>query len=230
MEVYAGNYTGALTDLSASFLDIAQPMSLGVYHSFSENSGDQTNPLFDPLPRILFGHSSNKTDAQRRADGSLDLRYQTKVADMPPVIQNGIQVDSKFTIYDSPSSPIPIIRNEELILLRAEANLALGNNTAAIQDINLIRANSGGLAPISDPYVAGVGMPATLLDELLYEKRYSLLWEGGHRWIDLRRYGKLATLPKYAPDHKVFPYLSLPPSECQPRSAAPYGCTPPAGF
>jgi hypothetical protein len=30
---------------------------------------------------------------------------------------------------------------------------------------------------------------------LLYERRYSLLFEGGHRWIDSRRLGKLADLP-----------------------------------
>jgi len=79
-----------------------------------------------------------------------------------------------------------------LMLLRAEANCAAstsgsctGDTTAATTDINFIRVNSGGLA-------ASSGLNAsTILDELLKQKRYSLLFEGGHRWIDLRRYGKL---------------------------------------
>ena len=32
----------------------------------------------------------------------------------------------KFTMYPSPSAPLPLLRNEELILLRAEANVGLG--------------------------------------------------------------------------------------------------------
>src|SRR5205807_6893326 len=81
-----------------------------------------------------------------------------------------------------------IIRNEELILLRAEANIGLATGaglTAAINDIDYIRKFSGGLP-------ASTGLNASnVLDELLHQKRYSLLFEGGHRWIDLRRYGKL---------------------------------------
>ena len=37
-------------------------------------------------------------------------------------------------------APIPIIKNEELILLRAEANIGLGNRAAAIQDLNFMCA------------------------------------------------------------------------------------------
>ena len=90
-----------------------------------------------------------------------------------------------FTLYPNSDSSIPIIRNEELILLGAEANIALNNTGPAIADIDLIRVQSGGLA-------ASSGLNSSnILDELLKQKRYSLLFEGGHRWIDLRRYGKL---------------------------------------
>jgi hypothetical protein len=62
-----------------------------------------------------------------------------------------------------------------------------------------------------------------MLDALLYEKRYSLLFEG-HRWIDLRHYNKLGTLPKDLPAHKIFSKFPLPRSECIIRSAPPAGC------
>ena len=29
------------------------------------------------------------------------------------------------------------------------------------------------------------------MNALLHERLYSLLYEGGHRWIDMRRYGRL---------------------------------------
>jgi hypothetical protein len=75
-------------------------------------------------------------------------------------------------MYDSPSAPVAIIRNEELILLRAEANIALGNLSEAVADLDSIRTSSGGLPPYSGP-VTAEGRP----DELLYNRRYSLLWE-----------------------------------------------------
>jgi len=78
------------------------------------------------------------------------------------------------------------MRNEELILLRAEANIGKGNYTAAEPDINFIRQSAGLTAVTLDANNA--------LDELLKQKRYSLFLEG-FRWIDLRLYNKLNTLP-----------------------------------
>ena len=52
-------------------------------------------------------------------------------------------------MYPTPSSPASIIRNEELMLIRAEANIATGNTASALTDINNIRAVSGKLAPIA---------------------------------------------------------------------------------
>jgi hypothetical protein len=123
---------------------------------------------------------------------------------------------------------VPIIRNEELILLRAEANIGLGNLTAAKTDIDFIRVNSGGLNPRCPSL--GVGScvsPAinasNILDELLKQKRYSLLFEGGHRWIDARRYGKFGTLPIDLPGQRVQRAFPVPQPECDARSG---NCSP----
>lgn len=77
-----------------------------------------------------------------------------------------------------------------MILLRAEANLqkAIANPVAAAQDINVIRTTSGGLDPI--PTLAAQSTDS-ILRVLLKQRLYSLLYEGGHRWIDMRRYGRL---------------------------------------
>jgi len=128
-----------------------------------------------------------------------------------------------FTVYTSPTASVPIIRNEELILLRAEANLGLNNIAQALVDINLIRTTSGGLPAYNGPQTA-----AAVLDELLYNKRYSLLFEG-HRWIDLRHYNKLGTMPKDLPAHKYFSRFPLPRAECIIRTTEPPGCALEAG-
>ncbi|MBI4500436.1 MAG: RagB/SusD family nutrient uptake outer membrane protein [Gemmatimonadetes bacterium] len=232
VDIYANNYSAALTDVSESFINTSQGtltnMNLGVYHSFGTASGDVALQQFvyDPTSRIVMAHAALETDAQLRADGTADLRYQRKVTRVTRRTLQGVTADLGFTIYNSPSAPVPIIRNEELVLLRAEANIALGNTSAAIADINFVRAASGGLPAISDPYVPVGNQPAALLDEVLYEKRYSLLWEG-HRWIDMRHYGKLAELPKYAANHRIYPYWPLAQAECVPRTPPPAGCTTP---
>jgi len=224
VDVYLQNWATALTDLTASFIDTTAAMSFGAYHSFSGNSGDEPDPLYDPLPRTQVAHPSTITDAQLRADGSPDLRATQKTSTIPPRVLNGITATLKWAQYKSPNDPVPLITNEELILLRAEANFQLGNRAAALADINTVRVNSGGLAAIPDP-----GNPG-MLNEILYNRRYSLLWEGGHRWIDMRRYGRLAQLPRDRPGDIVIPYAPLTDAECLARSPQPPGCTIPAGL
>ena len=116
------SYTAALATLAESFLDINAPLSLGPAHTFSAGSGDVGNPLYDPVPRIIYGHPSTLADA--KLNGAVqDLRATSKTGPLPggPKLQNGLPVDSRLLAYPSPGAPLPIIRNEELILIRAEA-------------------------------------------------------------------------------------------------------------
>lgn len=222
VEAYRRQYASALTALSSSFLDPAAPLTLGAYHSFSTASGDIQNLLFDPTGRAIVAHQSIITDAQLRPNSTPDARV-SKVAPIPvPRTVQDISAEYVFTLYQSNTAPIPIIRNEELILLRAEARYFTGNVLGALDDINFIRTTSGGLAP-RGPFLS----EADFIAELLYQRRYSLLFEGGHRWIDARRFGLLATLPRALPEHRVFGRFPFPEAECLARVPAPaQGCTP----
>ncbi len=82
-------------------------------------------------------------------------------------------------------SPLGILRDEELVLLRAQAYIELAQFANAAADINSVRTNYG-LAPIATP-----ATKAAAISAVLYEKRYSLLVEGPQRWVDLREYGRL---------------------------------------
>jgi len=222
VEAYRGQYGSALTALNASFLDASAPFSLGAYQSYSTGSGDTPNALFDPAGRAILAHPSIVTDAENKPNGTLDNRVLAKVAKLPDTrTVQGISTDWVFTIYNSNTAPIPIIKNEELILLRAESRFFTGDAAGALSDINLVRTSSGGLAP-RGPFTSN----ADFIAELVKQRRYSLLFEGGHRWIDARRFGLLSTLPKALPTHSIMSRFPFPEAECLARVPAPsQGCT-----
>ena len=210
-EVYRGSlgcgatcYTAALAALGASFVDTTASLNLGAYHTFGTGPGDLANALFqDPASAIQLVHPSLRDSAETKPGGGLDNRYTAKVASATRTVSSGttppLSSDLAFIRYKSPSDQVPIVRNEELVLLRAEANNALGNVAAAAADINFIRVNSGGLArcgvaPATCADLATLTQ-AQRLGEILRQRRYSLVYEGGHRWVDMRRTGRLSQIP-----------------------------------
>lgn len=223
MEVYRARWADAMTALNESFLSTAATtaaaLATGVYHVYSTASGDALNPLFDPAPRALVAVPSFLTEAQAQAGGAPDRRASSKaVVSTVSLSTQGVTSNVRITAYASNVASVPIIKNEELILLRAEAQLALGNRAAAIQDLNFIRVNSGGLAPLAADFAGD------LVTEILYNRRYSLFYEYGHRWVDMRRYGRLSQLPKALASHRVFQIVPLPVDECNQRNPQPKGC------
>jgi hypothetical protein len=224
LEVYRGRWADALTALNESFVSTAAGttagFATGVYHVYSTASGDATNPLFDPAPRAIVAVPEFLTEARLRTDGSRDLRATTKaVVGTVNLATQGISSNVRPIVYPTNVTSIPIIRNEELILLRAEAYLGLGNRAAAIADLNFVRTNAGGLSALAADF------SGDLVTELLYDRRYSLFFEYGHRWVDSRRYNRLGDLRKQLPSHRIFPLVPIPVDECNQRLAAPpKGC------
>jgi hypothetical protein len=216
----ATDFTAALTALNESFLDTSAPLTRGVYHVFSTASGDALNGISPQVSPDQLGHPSLEADValETRANGEPDLRYAAKVTRLatPRTApqSSGIPTALQFRIYPTNASPVPVIRNEELILLRAEANLGLGNLTSALTDINVIRTTSGGLPASTLTAASGTN---AILTELLRQKRLSLLFEG-HRWVDVRRYGRITTLPLDQPSHIYVTAFPVPVAECDART------------
>lgn len=262
----AADWNAVLTALSLSFISPAAPpapgpspvmsfasLLTGPFHVYPGNP-DATNGL---ASADRFSNQRIRTEAQcavaadcvaapRTAGDGRAFGTTAKVRTVTAFSLLGMSTDLKFTDFLNPlptvsigvNSSLPLIRNEELILLRAEANLNLGNTSAAIADINLIRTNRAGLPQVSDPYVAVAALkqPASLLDELLYEKRYSLWGEIGTVWLDLRRYpssaatapaqgrSKLFELPVAVAGWKIFDVFPVPTIECEARGYTTAGC------
>ena len=212
--VYTDAFADALVALSESFVDAPGSLDLGVYMDYGTGAGDLANPLsIDPQQGENFAHPSLETGAQLQVDGvTLDQRFVSKIVSRPISSNNGLTSDLGWIRYPSPGSLIPIIKREELLLLRAEANIGLADLAAALPDINTVRQTSGNL-----PALADLGTPEEALDELLYNKLYSLMFEGAHRWIDARHYGRLADLPVDRDGDVVFSTLPIPTDELLPR-------------
>ncbi len=211
----------SLTALAASFMNTAATtraeLDAGPFHPYSGATGDANNPFFGNSAD-LFLHPSTETDSPLKTDGTKDNRFLAKVkaktSRNPPTGVNGIASSLGWVADNSASNPVAIIRNEELILLRAEGLLATGDKAGALALINSIRVNSGGLAPTT---LTAASSDAVVLGELLLQKRYSLLLEGT-RWIDLRRYNLLSTLPLDHPSHFIARVMPIPQGECLVRA------------
>jgi hypothetical protein len=202
---YKGDWQGTLTALQQSFLDANADLALGVYHNYFA-ADNAFNPFFSP--RTTYMHPRILTDAQRKANGQKDDRAVSKTVAVTSFTLAGITVTEKPNMFPTNVSPFPWITNEELILLRAEARRATGDEAGALADINIVRTNAGGLAPAT-------GLTGNaLLTELLYNKLYSLLFQGGYAYWDARQYNRLTQLPKALPTHVVFDRVNWPSNEC----------------
>ena len=187
--VYKSDWSGALTALDNSFFDINGDLNTGVYYLYSSAGGDQLNPMFFPQNsngETRVAEPSFITDAEPG-----DKRLSKTPVRTSSATQDGLTSDYDFFVYKTNVDKIPIIRNEELLLVYAEAKAQLGGAsdlTDAVTAINKIR-NAAGL-----PAYGGSVTQAAIIDEMLKQRRYSLYGEG-HRWIDMRRYDRLNTLP-----------------------------------
>ncbi|MGB3181519.1 MAG: RagB/SusD family nutrient uptake outer membrane protein [Cyclobacteriaceae bacterium] len=198
--LYAEDFDAALTALDESFLNLnaatQDDLYTGVYHVWG-NAPDDPNPLYYPYDRetstILIVHPDMIEDAEA-GDGRL-FKFAMRQENL--VTNSNIKADEgtgdpipgvyQDARYESPEESTPWLRNEELILIYAEAQVrkASPDFTAAVNAINTIR-NIWGLADYS-----GATTEDDLIDEILYQRRYSLWQENGHRWVDLRRLGRL---------------------------------------
>ncbi len=211
-------YTAALTAIGGSFIDTtgAATLNNGVYFDFGTGPGDIPNFLAqDPQTSDNLVHPMLADSAETQTGGGLDARFLAKTVSRPTRTVSGLTSDRSFQNYPAPGSSMPIIRNEELILLRAEANNNVGTGVEVAADVNYIRVNSGGLAAIAG--LAAQTGPQRL-NAILHERLYSLLYEGGHRWIDMRRTGNLAGIPLDRVGDVRHATLPVPTDECLARA------------
>ncbi len=227
LDILVRDYASAKTSLAESFISTTSgsraEFNRGAYYTYSAGSGDRANGLATGTPEMA--EPTLKTDAQIKPGGGRDNRFDLKVDTAgTTVTRYNITSNLRFKLYRSApffgstgaASPIPWVRNEELILNRAEARWFTNDRPGALADLNFVRTNSGGLAPIAMP-----ANDEAFITALLYERRYSLLYEGGYRWLDLRRFGRLGTLNNFPRSgDKSIEFFPIPFVECLARGGA----------
>jgi len=82
----------------------------------------------------------------------------------------------------TPTEDYMMLRLAEQYLIRAEAAAHLGKQSAALSDINIVRARAG-LTALTDASQAAVD------NAIMQERRTELFCEWGNRWYDLKRTG-----------------------------------------
>lgn len=224
-------YQLALTALGQSFIDPAGSLKDGVYYAYSSASGEPANPVTEPVSAVRFYiHHSLEDQAQLKGNGQKDDRFTSKTVTVASRTQNALIEHLKPISYNVPGSlaadldaDVPMLKNEELILLRAEARWFTGDKAGALSDINVIRTVSGGLGATS---LTSGSTDAQFVTELMYNRRYSMLWESGTSWHDARRFGRTGDLPVDRVGDMIFPYMTINAGECDARGLQ-VPCTPP---
>lgn len=207
--VYLGDYATAITLFPQTFISLTADLDAGAYHTFASSEG-QGNDLANAF---TYARPALVTDAETQSGSTaVDKRVLEKIGPhASPRSQQGVSSDKAFLMYPDASANLPLIDNEELILLRAEARWFTGDRLGAMADLNHIRTVAGGLAAVAQP-----ATDAAFIDLLLKERKYSLMFEG-HRWIDARRFGRLESLGRDVPTHVIVPRWSIPEAECLAR-------------
>lgn len=94
---------------------------------------------------------------------------------------------NKYTTTNAPVEYSMMLRIAEQYLIRAEARAEQENYDGAREDINAIRSRAG-LDAIT------YNTKDELLDAVLQERKVELFGENGHRWLDLKRTGRIDTV------------------------------------
>ena len=201
--LYDGRFSDVPSLLNDSFMDMAGDLNDGPAHFYSIAGVDISNPVF----RVPDQSEALVAQPSFMADIRVGDERVNKVAlRTTPAVLDGLTSDYDVVLYSSLASSIPIIRNEELILMMAEARLETGTLPGVVTALNVIR-NAHGLGN----YSGGIDA-ASLKAELVYNRRYSLFGEG-HRWIDMRRWGMLSQLPLDRAGDDVWEQMPRPVSE-----------------
>jgi len=173
--------TTALSSVSAT--PSAADLAVGPYYQFNPSAPESfSNPMVDNHVFLTDNFVQSIQAGDKRA---------SKIAKSASASSNvsGLQLTFRNPVTDPSQQSnltrqIPIVRNALFFLARAQAEAESGNLAAATADVNALHVGEGGLAPYGT--FASLAAARTAI---LYEYRYSFIYEGPHHLIAARQYG-----------------------------------------
>ncbi|MEM9326438.1 MAG: RagB/SusD family nutrient uptake outer membrane protein [Bacteroidota bacterium] len=181
--VRSGDYAGALTLLSDSFLDLEGDLAAGPKRVYGNSGFEIQNPIFKAPQQSGDQYIVNDRMISDIEAG--DTRISKFVERNDPVARDGLNGTHESAVYATATSPIDHIRNEELVIIFGEASIQAGSLDDAVTAFNVLRTAYG------LPAYSGAVAADDLVDEMFYHRTYSLFSEG-HLMFDLRRYDRLS--------------------------------------
>ncbi len=211
LAIYRKDWQGALDALNGSFMDLAGNLNAGPAHTYGAPP-DIFNPLFYVLDAnistIIVVHPSMINDAtpnDNRVTSKFFQRTNPASVSTDAGTLFGTHQDRR---WPTNTTSVRFIRNEELVLIKAEAHAQLNQPGLAVAAIDVIR-NAAGIGAYG-----GAQTQAALITEILYQRRYSLWAEPwGHRWVDTRRYDRMNEIPVNLDQGTVFRQFPRPQAE-----------------
>lgn len=189
LALYRQDWQGALDAVNASFYSATGSLEAGPAHTYGAPP-DTFNPLFfvrnANVTTMMVVHPSVLRDTIA-GDARVRTKFFRRTSPVS-VTSDGTPLAGQYqdNRYALNTSEIKFFRNEELVLIAAEANAQLNKTPEAVTAINRIRTAAG----IGN--YTGATTKDALINEILFQRRYSLWAEPwGHRWVDLRRYDRL---------------------------------------
>lgn len=209
--VYRADWQGALEAVNNSFMDLNGDLSAGPKHPYGA-APDVFNPLYyvpnadvNTMLVVYPGLVEDATPGDKRIADKIYERSFPIVNSTTSGILEGFYQDKR---WPNNTTAIPFIKNEELVLIKAEAHAQLGQADESVAAINVIR-NAAGIGDYT-----GATDKESLIDEILYQRRYSLWAEPwGHRWVDSRRYNRLDKIDTSHDGGTVFKQFPHPQAE-----------------
>ncbi|WP_106793185.1 RagB/SusD family nutrient uptake outer membrane protein [Aquimarina sp. Aq78] len=192
----SGGYDGTAENYS----DPSDPSNVLVISQFSFyarrstgyrlNAGDVNN-----LYRNLFSVTDNRTIIGGWRSGGTDARFQARLREY--FFRENLSSNSGQAYYIA-----QVFKGEEVLLNRAEANLFLGDQAAALADVNVLankRYNGNQFNNTTDiinfysPIDPQTNQPILLSEsdavkELILHERKKEFWDHGLRWFDVKRH------------------------------------------
>jgi hypothetical protein len=210
--IYQQDWAKAEGLLSQTFYNETGSLTAGPQHTFNPSAPDVQNPLLNTSSVRIVAIEKLVTDAEA---GDKRLSKLTTLA-TPLSYTSGLTYSSRylFNIYATGTTPVPIIRNEELVLIAAEVAAQRNRTADAVRLINVIRTAAG------LPNYTGATTRDALINAILKERLYSL-WYEGHRWVDMRRYDKIAEIHLPVTGMRVLVQLERPVQEVNWDNANP---------
>ncbi len=182
----------ALSTLNGAFLKASLGNKEAIWQLQPVNSGWNTEDAVtfvlnaapnSSKPVFLSSHliSAFEVGDNRRSSWIRDTTFNSVAYSYPYKYKNavsGLAVDEYHMVF----------RVAEQFLIRAEARAKQNNLTGAIDDLDTIRQRANlSLISVSNPTIG----QSALLDVILHERQVELFTEWGHRWLDLKRTGKV---------------------------------------